>query len=178
MRVLGMGAALATAAQAVMLTWPSPQGILAGAALGAAILQLWSVRRHLNQHVDMILLMGAYGGLGMLAGGPACHVTAAMWVGMFAVGLPPTLCGSRCIQDARREGHVIRVLAVDVVGMAAGMYMGHMVLAVHDTFLHHVSMLLGMLLGMALATAIRLRVEAVAGKRRASHSPPARSTGA
>ena len=178
MRLLGIGAALAVAAQAVLLTWPNPQGMLVGAALGAAILQLWAVRRHLNQHVDMILQMGAYGGLGMLAGGPACHMTLMMWVGMFAAGLPPTLWGSRCIRDTRRQGDVILVVVVDVLGMASGMYVGHLALTTHQILLHHLSMLLGMLLGMALATAIRLRIEAIAGKRRASGPLPARSTGA
>ena len=76
MRLAGVGAALAMAAQIAYLTWPSTQGLVAAALASLLIWQLWLIRRHLNQHVDMLVLMTAYGGFGMLLErqqGGDCH---------------------------------------------------------------------------------------------------------
>ena len=66
MRLLGLGAAAAIAAQVIVLTWPGAQGMIAAGAVAMLAWQLWSVRLHLNEHVDMLILMTGYGGLGML----------------------------------------------------------------------------------------------------------------
>ena len=113
MRALGMGAALAGGAQLLYLTWPSRQGAVAACVAALLIWQLWSIRQYLNQHVDMLLLMSAYGGLGMLPwpGAPACHASMqsflAMSAGMLVCGVPAMLYGARCLQQARREGRAL-----------------------------------------------------------------------
>lgn len=112
----------------------------------------------------------------MLAGGPKCHVTAAMWVGMIGVGLPPTLFASRCIRQARRQGRLAPVLAADVLTMCAGMSLGHIAVPAHNPLFHHLSMLIGMLLGMATAGFALDRGSALFRKRRAIDSLPAHSS--
>jgi hypothetical protein len=44
------------------------QVLVVSAALGLLTLQAWRVRMRLNHRIDMLLVMGALGGLGMLAG--------------------------------------------------------------------------------------------------------------
>jgi hypothetical protein len=44
------------------------QTVVVAVALALLVAQMWRVRMHLNHRVDMLLVMGAFGGLGMLAG--------------------------------------------------------------------------------------------------------------
>ncbi len=169
MKLLGLGAAAAIAVQTLLLTWPNLQGPIAAAALAALVFELWTIRRHLNQHTDMLLLMTSYGGLGMLLGGPACHLTALAFVGMFALGLPTTLYGSRCLRAAHQQHRLLPTIAADILGMFGGMWLGHVCISGHNPMLHHVSMLAGMLLGM-LGLQLLLQV---LRERRVTNTPPA-----
>lgn len=170
MKLLGLGAALACGAQLLYLTWPSTQGVVAACVSALLIWQLWSIRGYLNQHIDMLLLMSAYGGIGMLPlpGATECHVSTKgfllMNCGMLVCGVPAMLYGARCMQQARREGRLTITLTADVLGMLAGMTASHYVTPVPPSFalLHHLSMLLGMLSGMGAArwvlfTVLRMR---------------------
>jgi hypothetical protein len=75
-RVVGWILAAAVAAQGVGLivaarpaAAETTQIALVTAALAAATAMTWRVRMRLNHRVDMLLVMGAVGGLGMLLGG-------------------------------------------------------------------------------------------------------------
>jgi hypothetical protein len=166
MRLAGVGAALAMAAQIAYLTWPSTQGVVAAGISAMLIWQLWSIRRHLNQHIDMLVLMTAYGGFGMLPlpGAPSCHVSTRAFLmmtgGMLMIGFPPMLLAARCMQEARREHRLVITLAVDVLGMLAGMITAHFVTPIAPVLLHHTSMVFGMIAGMGAARYVLLRVVA------------------
>lgn len=157
MKLLGLGAAVALAIQIAYLTWPSSQGMVAAVISALLVCQLWSLRQHLNQHMDMLLLMTAYGGLGMLPlpGAPTCHVSTQAFVTMNArmllLGVPAMLFGSRCMADARRQHRLAITLLGDVLGMLAGMAAVHFLVPVvaGSGLMHHLTMLLGMLGGMA-----------------------------
>lgn len=159
MKLLGVGAALAAAFQIAYLTWPSTQGAVAAAVSGLLIWQLWSLRHHLNQHLDMLVLMTAYGGFGMLPlpGAPSCHISTEAFVtmnaGMLALGVPAMLFGSRCMAEARRQHRLTITVVADAAGMLAGMAAAHSLLPAPFglALLHHLMMLLGMLAGMGAA---------------------------
>lgn len=152
MRALGIGAAIAAALQVLVLTWPSDQGAIVSAAVFIAFWQLWEVRRYLNQHVDMILLMAGYGGAAMLPFAPTCHASlSSFWMmnaSMLAAGVPAVWFGARCVKQSARP---VRLLLLDTVAMIAGMALPHFVVPGHNTALHHSAMLLGMLAGMGVA---------------------------
>lgn len=137
--------------------------------LSAWAAQTWLVRRLLPAHVDMLVLMGGFGGLGMLLGtraaagtAAACHPSSgAVWLGMFAgmlaAGLPPVLAWARCLQGLPWRARLLPVL-LDLLGMTAGMTLGHVLLRelpIDRPALHHIVMIVGMLLGMAAAIPLR-----------------------
>ena len=169
LKLLGFGAAIAVAFQIGYLTWPSTQGAVAAGVSALLISQLWSVRQHLNQHLDMLVLMTAYGGFGMLPlpGAPSCHVSTEAFVtmnaGMLALGVPAMLFGSRCMSEARRQHRLTTTVIADVAGMFAGMAAAHYHLPALFglALLHHLMMLLGMLAGMGAA---RLFLSTVLGR--------------
>lgn len=162
-RVLPGLLALTWAVQPLLFGY-DPTLAVVGLALGALAWQLWSVRRHLDPHADMILLMGGFGGLGMWLGPwlyyggvtlPACHYGLGGWLamnaGMFALGLPPALLWSRCVAIARRDGFLVPKLAADTIGMLGGMCAGHWLVPIAlGSLTHHAGMVAGMLGGMAL----------------------------
>src|ERR1700730_9491800 len=133
MKLLGEGAAIAAGLQVLVLTWPSGQGALVAAAVFVAFWQLWSVREHLNQHVDMILLMAGYGGAAMLPFAPTCHSSlASFWMmnaAMLAAGIPAICYGARCIRQAT---HPALLLVLDGIAMIAGMALPHFLVPGHD----------------------------------------------
>jgi hypothetical protein len=124
------------------------------------------MRRLLNAHADMLLVMGAFGGLGMLVGGwfdgpvPPCHRNpwnpfTWMNAGMFLLGIPPAIPVSRCLQEARRLGLLVPVLVFDALGMWLGMVAAHRQVVSPDPVAAHVAMTVGMLLGMAVTMGFR-----------------------
>lgn len=158
MKLLGLGAGAALAVQVTVLSWPSAQGMIAAGAVALLAWQLWSVRSHLNEHVDMLILMTGYGGLGMLPWTGACHLTNSAWLlmtaGMLTLGMPAALLGSRCIRRASKEGNLVRVLAAESIGMTAGMLLVHRLVTpfTHDPLMAHIGMLIGMQAGMTAAS--------------------------
>ena len=158
--------ALAFLAQAVVLAWVAPipgftGTLLLSAALAAFVLdRLWWMRHLWNPHLDMVLIMLGWGGLGMLlgplaVGAPLCHsAPAAMWTGMLAASAWPSYRYARCLQSAYQEGRLSLTLAADLAGMALGMYAGALPPTVlrlnlpEAAWLLHGGMLLGMSLGM------------------------------
>lgn len=156
--------ALAFFAQALVLaaTGGMSWTLILPAALMAVILQcLWLLRRVLDPHFDMVLIMLGWGGLGMLMPGvvmgtPPCHTSVtAMWAGMLAASAWPAYRYARCLRAARAEGRLALTLAFDGLGMAAGMAMPWPAAL---PWLHHAAMLLGMTLGMGAAMLALQRV--------------------
>jgi hypothetical protein len=162
-KLWGLGAAFAFAAQVVLLAGHGPGALVIAATLAWATWQVWSYRGWLSRHVDMIVLMCAYGGLGMMPGAPQCHETARTWFGMAAgmlvLGLPPVFWGSRCFAAARFQGNAVIVLLFDTLGMTAGMGAMHLETAfislspLPKHFVMVFGMAAGMLVGSALSTA-------------------------
>jgi hypothetical protein len=166
MKLLGLGAAAALAVQVIVLSWPSAQGMIAAGAVALLAWQLWTVRSHLNEHVDMLILMTGYGGLGMLPWTGSCHLTSSAWLwmtaGMLTLGLPAALAGSRCIRRALKEGNLVQSLAAESIGMTAAMLLVHrlVTLVAHDPLMAHIAMLVGMLMGMTGASfALQRRID-------------------
>lgn len=161
--------ALAFLAQAMLLAWLYPIAGLTGtlllsAALMAFVLdRLWWMRHLWNPHLDMVLIMLGWGGLGMMlgplaVGAPLCHSSPlAMWIGMLAASAWPSYRYARCLRAAYEEGRLALTLGADGAGMALGMYAGALPLALlrlplaEAAWLHHAGMLLGMSLGMGLS---------------------------
>lgn len=152
--------------QLVLLQTLSPW--TAGLAVGAGLLVILGVfaftRLRWDAHLDMILSMAGPGGFGMmLAQGrtPACHLDTlsllTMTAGMLVFSLPSCWMEARCVLDARARGRGLAVLLADVVGMQAGMMLGHLPASLVNpgdprlAWVHHGSMLAGMLLGMTAA---------------------------
>ncbi len=151
--------------------WPAAMGVGVGALL---ILGMVSVTRlRWDSHLDMILIMASFGGLGMilptlLLPGPACHLQQstsgflAMTAGMLLLSAPLSWHSARCIIEARREGYGGLALAVDLAGMQAGMMLGHLSMTVSRwpvgdprlVWIHHSLMLVSMLLGMLASMAV------------------------
>jgi hypothetical protein len=144
--------------------------------------QAWMVRRHLPAHADMLLLMLAWGGFGMLWGwqldgamqAAAHHAGRGFYQGIFrwlnwmnvlmlVFAFPPSLWWARCLVPYRPfRWRLVWVLALDAVGMVLGMMaggrlLGHpLAMALEAPVLaHHLAMLLGMLVGMALTMVMR-----------------------
>lgn len=147
---------LTSLGQVALLAMQYPAGpqVLVGAALCAVVVSLlWQVRRVMPAHADMVLIMTAFGGFGMVIGGfgqPTCHHSWGGTVGMLVASLPPSLWFARCLQVPGRYA----LLVVDTVGMLVGMEFGHRLAMGADPWLMHGAMLLGMNLGMALRFAV------------------------
>ena len=139
------------------------------ATLGIVIViaELWRWRRHLNPHVDMLLIMFSIGGAGMAFGLPAgvfCH--AAGWTEwlqmsslMIAAGLLPSVVFSRCLLEARREKRLCSTMALDSAGMLAryAARRPHRRLGLQARGLSiasHTFMVIGMIAGMTAAMAV------------------------
>ncbi len=132
-----------------------PQVLLASVLFAIAISMLWQVRMLLPAHADMLLIMTAFGGFGMAAGGygqPACHNSFAAQLGMLVASLPLSLRYARCLQVLGRY----RLLAVDVAGMLIGMEISHRLASGAGPWTMHLAMLCGMNLGMGLRFALPL----------------------
>jgi small-conductance mechanosensitive channel len=143
-------------------------GVAFSTALVAVLAMFAFTREHWDAHLDMVLLMVAPGGLGMMLAmllpylgmGPACHAQrtwTSYWVmtaGMLFVSVPLCWKYARCIQQARRDGYGGRALLLDLLGMQAGMTLAHLPVTLlpmtdpRSVWLHHGVMLSGMLLGM------------------------------
>ncbi len=156
------------------------QWLLVAGFVTLASHQAWLARRRLLAHFDMLLLMGGFGGLGMMIGGwidmgfpaSAAAVThqhhhqmgLVSWMTglMLLFAVPPGVAFSRCIAPVRRSPAVIPAVAIDVLGMLLGMFAAHTFWAMplaHAIGSHfagmHLAMLAGMLGGMIPAMLLR-----------------------
>jgi hypothetical protein len=140
----------------VLMDRPAPgvtlQIVLVSAATGLAVSQTWSVRMRINHRVDMLLVMAAFGGLGMVVGtwidsaaaqggtaAGSCHpghesagspwnmIPTWMTGVMLVTAIPAGFWLTRCAQLARTGWR--RWLSTHVLGnlaMVVGMvWMGH-----------------------------------------------------
>ena len=147
---IAMGAAIG--AQILWLTWPDLQGAIAALAAAALVQQFWRYREALDPHTDMHLLMSSFGGLAVVLYEPSCHAPSsfvAMSTSMLILGMPPMVMLSRCVQQARQDGTLVRMLALDTAGMGAGMGIAHIACTGASPVVSHFAMLLGMSAGMA-----------------------------
>ena len=148
------------------------EALLAGAGVTALLAAFAYTRLKWDPHVDMFLAMTGPGGLGMVLGGMLanenCHDAgwAGFWMmsaGMTLAAVPLCWYRARCLREARAQGRGATALAIDFIGMQAGMLLGHVpALFVHlpgdrAAWLHHGVMLVGMSLGMLAATAIQAK---------------------
>lgn len=158
-KLWGLGAALACGAQILLLAGHGVGALLVSATLAWAVWQIWWYRGWLGTHVDMIILMCGYGGLGMMAGARQCHNTAQAWfemtAGMLIFGLVPVFFGSRCFAAARRAGDAIALLFFDTLGMAAGMAAMHVEMSFVSAspLVKHLATVFGMAAGMIAGAA-------------------------
>lgn len=168
------GLALSVLLQGAVLLFRYPvparwqfQTVLLALAAAGLVCELWHNRRYLSPHIDMLLLMAGFGGLGMAVGNwpftaglPACHADrplawAAMSAGMLLAAYPVALRHARCLLRARAVGVLVPTLILDASGMLLGMAAGHFLATVLPIpraalpLAGHGFMLGGMLLGMA-----------------------------
>ena len=141
------------------------QFFLGAVCLAVLVIYLWRSRLYLNSHVDMLLIMFASGGLGMLLG-MSSHMSHAadfvawwpMCTGMFILGLAPAIAFSRCLRAARRHGYLLKALLIDSSAMLAGMWLSASVTIGHGEWMmisRYFTMLAGMMLGMIAGMGIR-----------------------
>ncbi|HXE13080.1 MAG TPA: hypothetical protein VN633_13220 [Bryobacteraceae bacterium] len=171
-RMIGAWLGLAVLLQAVLLAAEGSlsygqiaQLLTGGLCLTLLVMSLWQWRIHLNSHTDMVLIMFASGGLGMLLGMPETKTHSmdfiAWWRmcgGMIVLGLAPAIAFSRCLRAARREGRLLWSLSIDVTAMLAGMWLASRAKTEHGEWMaltRHVSMLGGMTFGMIAGMWIR-----------------------
>lgn len=171
-RLIGGWLGLAVFLQAVLLavagslSYGQIAQLLTGAiCLTLLVMSLWQWRIHLNAHADMVLIMFASGGLGMLLGMPDTKSHAMDFVawwrmcgGMIVLGLVPAIAFSRCLRAARREGRLLWSLSIDITAMLAGMWLANCAKTEHGEWMaltRHASMLGGMTLGMVAGMWIR-----------------------
>jgi hypothetical protein len=171
-RLIGAWLGLAVLLQALLLaaagslSYGQIAQLFTGAiCLTLLVMSLWQWRNHLNTHADMLLIMFASGGLGMLLGMADTKSHSmdfiAWWRmcgGMIVLGLAPAIAFSRCLRAARREGRLLWSLLIDVTAMFAGMWLANCAKTEHGEWmvlLRHVSMLGGMTLGMVAGMWIR-----------------------
>lgn len=161
MKMIWLLAISVLAQGSILLGWESLETTLLAAV---AVALLWRVRSFLPSHADMLILMAAMGGLGMLlpvlAGAPACHLDghrAGMYLGMILLPAWPCFTNARCVLEARRQGWAHWLVLGDLAGMVVGMEAASL-LARGPGWLHHVVMLIGMLLGMGVSMAIAVSI--------------------
>jgi predicted permease len=179
-RIVAMALGLATYAQGLMLVHlgrlsgkSALQVLLVSAVAGLVVHQAWTYRRLVSHRVDMILVMLAFGGLGMILGwwidfgfGPAVvhggpkPLLASLfsWMtGLMLVGaVPPAFVLTRCARLARGDRrrwistHVVGNLAMIACMIAGGRLLGPALTAATGSFAvgHHAGMVVGMVLGM------------------------------
>lgn len=170
--LIGLWLGLAVLLQTLLLSANTPmsraqlmQFFLGAACLALLVVYLWRSRLYLNSHADMLLIMFTSGGLGMLSG-MSSHMSHAadffvwwrMCLGMFVLGLAPSIAFSRCLRVARRRGYLFRALLIDSSAMLAGMWLSTFVKIEHSEWMmisHHFTMLAGMMLGMAAGMWVR-----------------------
>ncbi len=188
-RVQSFALAAAVFAQAAGLWWLThldARALLLGAFLALATAAAWQARRYWSPHLDMILVMGALGGFGMLLGtwadarfaaslaGVPCPMHTRADGGLFTwmtglmllFAVPPGAAWSRCLERYRPHRPAFAAaVALDTVGMLAGMiafglwFAEPFSLVVESaTAGMHLAMLTGMLAGMAAAMPLRDRL--------------------
>ncbi len=159
------------------------QVVLVAAALGATVRLAWMVRAQLDHHVDMALVMLAFGGLGMIVGwwidmALGLHPYPTVWRAVFSLmtglmllgAVPPAVVLTRCAELARRSRrrwvvtHVVGNLAMIVGMIAGGRGFGAALGGVIGSRLvgGHLAMVIGMVVGMELGMIVG---EALAGFR-------------
>jgi hypothetical protein len=157
---------VAVLAQIAILQWISPSHT--GLALSLGLTSLFTIlacsRRIWDPHLDMILIMLSYGGLGMLlptlVTGEVCphhfHAThfIAMSVLMWVFSLPVVWTQARCVQAYKQFGRGHIALLADAAGMQAGMFLAHVPISLlpmgtsSGPWITQAVMLIGMTLGM------------------------------
>jgi hypothetical protein len=185
-RTIACSLAASTALQGVWMGLWSPGGFqwyLVSALAALAAYQAWMARNKLPAHLDMLLLMGALGGLGMMIGtwidkgfplsppvppaaprAPSLRPLATWmtWL-MLLFAVPAGAAWSRCLAPVRRRpGWLAVALLVDVAGMLTGMILvaslwtkSLMRVTGSHFSAHHLAMLAGMLGGMLPAMLLR-----------------------
>lgn len=171
---------------------------IATTALAALSAQAWMIRKYLPAHVDMLLLMLAWGGFGMLwgwqldgamqaVGHSAAHGVDRGWfrwlngmkILMLVFAIPPSIWWARCLAPYRPfRWRLAWVLACDALGMVLGMMaggrlLGHSLSAVlgAPVLAHHLAMLAGMLAGMAVTMVARPWLSPLPGGEPSKRSP-------
>jgi hypothetical protein len=194
-RTVACSLAASTLIQGVWMGLWSPGGVqwyLVSALAALAAYQAWMARERLPAHFDMLLLMGALGGLGMMLGtwidkgfptvpplppamprAPSLRPVATWmtWL-MLLFAVPPGALWSRCLAPVRRRpGWLAFALVVDAVGMVAGMILvaswwtrSLMHLTGSHFSAHQLAMLVGMLAGMLPAMWLRDLVFRIASR--------------
>lgn len=188
-RVQSFALAAAVFAQAAGLWWLAhldARALLLGAFLSLATAAAWQARRYWSPHLDMLLVMGALGGFGMLLGtwtdarftsslvGVPCSMHGRADGGLFTwmtglmllFAIPPGVAWSRCLLRYRpHRAALAAAVALDTAGMLAGMIAFGLwfadpfsLLAASATAGMHLAMLTGMLAGMAAAMPLRDRL--------------------
>ena len=142
------------------------------------VIYLWRSRLYLNSHADMLLIMFASGGLGMLLGmsNPMSHAIdfTAWWrmcAGMLVLGLAPAVVFSRCLRTARRNGYLLRAILIDSSAMLAGMWLSTCVRIGHGEWMmisQHFITLGGMTLGMIAGMRVRSQIPSETSRGKAS----------
>jgi len=178
-RAVALALALAVYGQALMLVVLGRlqgrallQTLVVGALLGVVVQQAWARRGLLSHRVDMLVVMAAFGGFGMIVGwwidfgfGPAVMrpgrtvwdaVVSWMTALMLAASIPPAFPLTRCARLARGNArrwistHVFGNLAMVAAMVAGGRLLGRPLVALTGSFAvgHHVGMVIGMVAGM------------------------------
>lgn len=138
------------------------------AALGLLTALLRWNRNLLPRHADMLLLMSAFGGLGMALAAMrgehthAAHASAGdplrMTVAMILFGAVPVTLWSRCLEGCDLSERV-GIAAMDCTAMTFAMQISHQALAGAGHIVplgHHLLMVLAMAAAMSVATATRI----------------------
>jgi hypothetical protein len=179
-RAIALAMGLATYGQGLMLVYlgrlsgkAALQVLLVAAAAGLVVHQAWTYRRLVSHRADMILVMLAFGGLGMIVGwwvdfgfGPVVMhqgprplvaslfswMTALMLVGAVPAASVLTRCARLARGDRRRwfSTHIVGNAAMVACMIAGGRLLGPSLTAATGSFAvgHHTGMVVGMVLGM------------------------------
>ncbi len=196
-RIIACSLAASTLIQGVWMgLWSSGslQWYLLSVLAALVAYQAWMAREKLPAHFDMLFLMGALGGLGMMLGTwidkgfpvsppppppmprPPSLRPVATWMTwlMLLFAVPPGALWSRCLAPMRRRpAWLAFALLLDAVGMVTGMILVASVwtrplmkLTGSHFSAHHLAMLVGMLAGMLPAMLLRDALFRVASSSR------------